>query len=350
MQKLILINYQSPGDLVTLTAAIRDLHRCYPNQFLTDVRTGSPELWENNPYITPLEVNDPEVKVLECQYPLIKESNDRPVHFLNGFIDYLNAQLSLDIELTRFAGDIHLSAAEKSQPPPVHEVTRLDVPYWVIVAGGKFDYTIKWWHFRRWQSVVDHFRGKILFVQVGEKHHYHPALNGVLDLRGRTPLRELIRLVYHAEGVLCPVTLLMHLAAAVECKTGALPNRPCVVVAGGREPVTWEAYPAHQFIHTIGMLPCCATGGCWRSRSVPLGDGDDKDETQNLCVDVVENLPRCMHSITPEHVVEAVAHYVRERPSSHLTRAESAASSVFLAHRADVGFRIGLNYDFPTQL
>ena len=38
----------------------------------------------------------------------------------------------------------------------------------------------------------------------------------VLDLRGKTDLRQLIRLVYHAQGVLCPVTLAMHLAAAVE--------------------------------------------------------------------------------------------------------------------------------------
>jgi WD40 repeat protein len=33
-------------------------------------------------------------------------------------------------------------------------------------------------------------------------------------------------LVYHAQGVLCPVTLLMHLAAAVECKPGGPQSRP----------------------------------------------------------------------------------------------------------------------------
>src|SRR4030095_6610141 len=123
------------------------------------------------------------------------------------------------------------------------QILGADVPYWLVVAGGKFDFTIKWWHFRRWQAVVDHFRDKILFVQTGQKHHYHPALKSVLDLRGRSTLRELIRLVYHAQGVLCPVTLLMHLAAAVECKPGGTAARPCVVVAGGREPPTWEAYP-----------------------------------------------------------------------------------------------------------
>jgi len=233
-------------------------------------------------------------------------ANQRPVHFVHGFIENLNEQLGLSIKPARVAGDTHLSQEEKDRPSLIEEITGTDAPYWIIAAGGKFDFTIKWWHFRRWQAVVDHFRDKVVFVQVGASHHYHPALKGVLDLRGRTSLRELIRLVYHAQGVLCPVTLLMHLAAAVEAKPGSPPTRPCVVVAGGREPATWEAYPGHEFLHTIGMLPCCATGGCWRSRSVPLGDSDEKDEPRHLCVDTVNNLPRCMHLITPEQVIRAV--------------------------------------------
>jgi ADP-heptose:LPS heptosyltransferase len=335
MRKLILVNFQSPGDLVTLTAAVRDLHACYPQQFITDVRTGSPELWEQNPYVTPLEVNDPEVRVLECHYPLIQFSNQRPVHFLHGFIEYLNDQLGLQIKLTQFGGDIRLADAEKTLPSLVQQITGREVPYWIIVAGGKFDYTIKWWHFRRWQAVVDHFRGKILFVQIGEKHHYHPALDGVLDLRGKTSLRELIRLVYHTQGILCPVTLVMHLAAAVESKPGGPPNRPCVVVAGGREPPNWEAYPTHQFIHTIGRLPCCAEGGCWRSRSVPLGDGDEKDEPKHLCVDVVENLPRCMHQITPERVVQATERYLGKSAQRCLSRDEASDLRRFQSRRTD---------------
>ena len=47
-QKLILKNLLSPGDIVALTAAVRDLHKCYPDQFITDVRTPCPHLWENN--------------------------------------------------------------------------------------------------------------------------------------------------------------------------------------------------------------------------------------------------------------------------------------------------------------
>jgi len=65
--KLIFSNQQSPGDIVMLTAAVRDVHKAYPCRFLTDIRTPCPHLWENNPYITSLDEQDPEVTVLKCQ-------------------------------------------------------------------------------------------------------------------------------------------------------------------------------------------------------------------------------------------------------------------------------------------
>jgi ADP-heptose:LPS heptosyltransferase len=336
MKKLILVNYLSPGDLVMLTAAVRDLHRCHPGEFLTDVRTGSPELWENNPYLTPLSAGDPEVETLVCHYPLIQHSNQRPVHFIHGFIEFLNEQLGLRIRPSHFGGDIHLSPAEAEQPSPVAERIGESLPYWIVVGGGKLDITIKWWHTRRWQAVVDHFRDRLLFVQVGEKYHYHPALSGVLDLRGRTPLRDLIRLMHHAQGVICPVTSLMHLAAAVEYRPppGGPPQRPCVVVAGGREPATWEAYPGHEFLHTIGQLSCCATGGCWRARSVALGDGDGQDDPSRLCLEVVDRLPRCMDSITPEMVVDRIESYFRRYALPRLTRHQAALVAPHLRHDA----------------
>ena len=329
-RRIVLRNRQAPGDILMLTAALRDLHKCYPGEFLTDVRTSCSEIWLNNPYLTALATNDPAVRLVDCEYPLIHRSNEMPVHFLHGFIDNLNNQLGLKIALTEFKGDVHLSPAEKWPPSPVEQMTGHDLPYWIVVAGGKYDYTIKWWHFRRYQSVIDQFRGKLLFVQVGDKGDYHPPLEGVLDFRGKTSLRDLARLVYHARGVLCGVTFLMHLAAAVECKHHR-PTRPCVVVAGGRESPHWEAYPHHQFIHTVGTLPCCAKGGCWRSRIVPLGDGDDKDEPKNLCVDVVGGLPRCMDLISAEDVASRVAWYLRD--GDWLTAEQERAVVAFLSCR-----------------
>ncbi|HWQ92775.1 MAG TPA: glycosyltransferase family 9 protein [Clostridia bacterium] len=292
-----------------LTAAVRDLHLCYPGRFQTDVRTSCPELWENNSYLTALADDDPRVETLECLYPLINRCNQAPYHCLHGFIEFFNDQLGLAIKPTVFKGDIHLSPQEKAWYSQVREVTRQDIPFWIVAAGGKYDVTIKWWQTERYQAVIDHFRDRIQFVQVGGKGHHHPPLRGVIDLRGQTHLRELVRLVYHAQGALCSVTALMHLAAAVETKPDGPPNRPCVVIAGGREPAHWEAYPDHQFLHTNGALACSLAGGCWKDRTQRLRDGDHRDRPGHLCVDQVEGLPRCMSLITAEEVIRRVELY-----------------------------------------
>lgn len=311
MRKLILRNFQSPGDIVMLTAAVRDLHRCHPGEFLTDVRTSCPDLWRHNPHLTPLSEDDPGVEVVDCHYPLIHRSNQEPRHFLDGFVEYLNEQLGLRIRTTAFKGDLHVDESEKAWFRDVEAMAGECPPFWLFASGGKFDYTIKWWSHDRYQQVVDHFRGRLLFVQVGENHHNHPAVDGAVDLRGRTSHRELIRLMYHAEGALSAVSFLMHLAAAVEVKPGMPLNRPCVVVAGGREPPHFTAYPHHQFIHTVGALRCCDNGGCWKSRTLPLGDGDVNDRPDALCVDVVGSLPRCMDMISADEVIRRIELYYR---------------------------------------
>jgi len=307
MDKYIFESRLSPGDIVMLTAAVRDLHRAYPGRFITDVRSSCPDLWKNNPYLTPLESSAPGVRSISCHYPLIHRSNREPYHFVHGFIEHLNQELGLCARPTEFKGDLHLSEEEQGRPSPVHQRLGQKVPYWLIAAGGKYDYTLKWWHRRRWQEVVDQLEGRVQFVQVGEPGHYHPPLRGVLDWRGKTSLRELILLVYHADGILCPVTLLMHLAAAVPLPPGRSRLRGCVVVAGGREPAHWEQYPGHQFHHTIGQLDCCADGGCWKSRTVALGDGSELDRPEALCVDVTSSgLARCMDLISSAEVANSV--------------------------------------------
>ena len=68
-------------------------------------------------------------------------------------------------------------------PSAVEALTGRALPFWIVVSGGKRDFTTKWWDPARTQAVVDHFVGRILFVKTGEAGHHHPALRGVLDLR-----------------------------------------------------------------------------------------------------------------------------------------------------------------------
>jgi len=317
LRKLILKHFLAPGDVLMLTAAIRDIHLTFPGEYLTDVRTPYPDLWEHNPYITPLDDDAADVEVIDCVYPLIHESNQLPYHFIHAFRLFLSDRLGVRIKPHAFKGDIHLADQEKQWDSQVDEITGLKgTRFWLIIAGGKTDFTAKWWDPARSQQVVDHFRDRVLFVQCGGGYddHVHPRLDGVIDLVGETDLRQMVRLMYHAEGVVCPVTMFMHLAAAVETKFGRSKNRPCVVVAGGREPAQWEAYPHHQYLHTNGALPCCDDGGCWQSRTIAIGDGKEQDNS--LCYYPVRTSsgfiqPKCLDIITADDVIMAIERYLK---------------------------------------
>lgn len=184
-KSIILACNLAAGDTVLLTAAVRDLFRCYPVCFQIRLLTPFPEIYAHNPFLALNSIFGSKAKTVECLYPLIDRSNTTPHHVIHGFINFLNKQLNLSIEPTEFKGDIHLSNDEKSWDSQVQELAGEDMPFWIVVAGGKYDVTIKWWEARRYQQVVDHYRGRIQFVQVGAKEHHHPKLDGVSICAGR---------------------------------------------------------------------------------------------------------------------------------------------------------------------
>jgi hypothetical protein len=333
-----------------LTAAVRDLHKANPHVFKTDIDVSCPELFENNPYIKklkwekidledvdiepgPKEIiikehkfkiikKDSEIEVIRCDYggdfqASIDNSNNGAYHFIHGYAQFLEQKLGVRIPITEFNGDIHISGTEKGWMSQIMEFG-IKKNFWILMAGGKFDFTTKWWDSKKYQKIVDHFAGKIYFVQCGEKSHFHPKLKGVINLVGKTDLRQFVRLMYHSVGVICPITFAMHLAAAVPMRENdnfgnRLPiHRPCIVIAGGREPVQWEAYPFHQYLHRVGMLWCCNDGGCWKSRCQQVGDKDPSD-ISDKCVLPVQvgniSIPKCMDMISAEEVIEKIEMY-----------------------------------------
>jgi hypothetical protein len=112
----------------------------------------------------------------------------------------------------------------------------------------------------------------------------------------------------------------MHVAAAFD--------KPCVVIAGGREEPWWEAYVddyaafgpkaapvtvPHRYLHTLGLLECCKLKGCWKRKVIKTADTDPK----HLCKLISPTMsgqviPECMNMITVDHVVEAVMSYYED--------------------------------------
>lgn len=303
--KLILVTRLCPGDVLTLTTAVESLHATYPGEYVTDVRTPIPEIWDGNPWITPIADDDPDATVIQMEYPQIHRSNQTPINFVSCYTEYLGEQIKRPLHATTHKPFIYLSDEEKSWVtlPQQHFHHGKRVPYGVLSAGTKCDYTAKQWPVEYFQEVIDRTVGLIQWVQIGESGHNHHRLDRCISLLGETTHRQLHRLVYHAHLGLGPVTYLLHLCAAFEV--------PYVYLAGGREPVTWINYPKQHTLHTIGALPCCADNGCWRSRVVPLGDGEPSDGS--LCdlpvVGLKTPVAKCMAMIEPDDVIRIVRRY-----------------------------------------
>lgn len=309
------------GDTVILTALVRDIHAAYPGRFELGVDTHWKDIWQNNPHVVnfpPKSSPAPFTVKIDYSEGIVEAGKGRKTHMLAWYHEDFRRKTAITVPVSKAGGDLHLSPGERR---PL-----VSGRYWLILSGGKADLTAKWWPWRRFQTVVDVLRGYGLrFVQTGNTHpaHYHPPLQNVLNLVGQTEaVRELLTLVAGAEGVICGVTGAMHIAAALE--------KPCVVIAGGREEPWWEGYVPHygafgptcppprvphRFLHTLGMLPCCAAKGCWKKRTVPI-EPDDllAKNARTLCKEVsrregVEPAPLCQDLITTDHVVEAVLSY-----------------------------------------
>lgn len=314
-KKLIFQNHQSPGDIVMLLYGIASLHKSHPGKFLTDVRVTARELFDGCKFITPLDEKDPEVGILKCDYPDIHKSNAYPVRFATAFGNFLEDKIGVKIVSTRFSGLIEITPQEHSWLSAVNEILGRDVPYWIINAGHKKDFTAKAWSFARYQELVARFPD-VWFVQVGAKEHVHPKLTGdnVINMVGKTDTRQLVRLVYNSFGVISGVSFPMHLSYAVPAHPRFnRKSRASIVIAGGREPAHWEHGPDQQFLHTCGMLPCCDQGGCWKSRVVPIHDGDSKDNSLCLSPVLLEDgqwIGQCMAMIEVEDVARAVKRYM----------------------------------------
>lgn len=298
---IILKNHLSPGDVTCMTGAIFSLHKAHPGKFLTAVETTCNAIFEHNPDVISIErARELNAEVVETHYPRIQRCNQEAIHFLNAYTDFFGDALGINVPLMTNRPHIYVSKRERSWMNQVHEATGKNQKYWVINAGVKKDFTAKIWPW--YQDVVDRLQGKILFVQIGKTEHVHQPLRGVVNLLDKTDDRQLIRLVHHSQGVLCGTTFLMHLAAGLE--------RPAVILAGGREPRSWNQYPIQSLLSTVGALPCCAKTACWRSRTTALMDQAEQDGS--LCENPTFTnppSPKCMAMISPEQACLTIQNY-----------------------------------------
>ena len=128
----------------------------------------------------------------------------------------------------------------------------------------------------KWDELVPLLPMKV--VQVGTLND--PPIEGVIDLRGQTNLKQLIYLIKKATSIIVTEGGIMHVAYAVK--------NPNVVVLGGPTQGPLFEYPGHRWVTSYVCGDCWSTTDDWYARC-PKG------------TDAV-----CMRSISPQRVAEEV--------------------------------------------
>lgn len=294
-KKIVFHNRQAIGDILMFTCAVRDFKNAFPD-IEVQVQSTAMHIWDYNPNINKdkwHEIIDPmrywnsksgkpnSDQMLSLSKRAIEDSidKDKPVllyigpgkltnasnrkdlHFANAYRISMETVLGVQIPQGPIRPDIYMSESELLVPPII------EPPYWLITAGEKGDWTCKTFPFAKWQEVIDKLP-QIKFVQLGGSNHKHPELKGdnVVNFIGKTQdpkagIRMLFNLFNNCEGSMGLVSFQMHLAAAF--------NKPCVVIAGAREPVHFTRYPGQQYLASDGCLPCTlvknthAPTACW---------------------------------------------------------------------------------------
>jgi hypothetical protein len=349
--RIELHNAQFLGDLITGTTAVRDMasmRRCtdcgfeavipskkkvdaipcpacertnFRRKFRVRFNTGGKpqfqQIFYGNPYIDDF-TDAPDMSLRIGTQTACNRSSTHGCHITEAFRMSIILKTGFEFPMGELIPDLHLTEDEKKLAPIV------EGRYWVIANGKRPPFTSKFWPPERWQAVVSSLPD-LTFVQIGyndekqESEHYHPKLYGdnVIDMVGQTQdarsgIRDLFRLIYHADGCLSLVSSLMHIAAGF--------RKPCVIPAGAREPAQFEMYPFHRYIQNQGAMKCVGKDpagyerdhqgihSCWKADA-------------NACPNLEQGYPRCMLMIEPFQVANGIKSYyvggALEAPKEH---------------------------------
>jgi hypothetical protein len=184
------------------------------------------------------------VKVINPAYTEYNESTDRDripeKHIILKMADAVGLKGSLTNK-----PDLYLSDAELAHG--------LKFPRQIVIVTSSRNARVpmrnKEWLIERYQAIVDKFFSDYRFIQLGAEED--SPLDHVLDLRGKTSVRESAAILSKSLLVISHVGFMMHLARAVDCRS--------VIIYGGRERPDQSGYACFENIYSA--VPCSP---CWQ--------------------------------------------------------------------------------------
>lgn len=199
------------------------------------------------------------------------KDEDRDLPLSNHLIVNMCADYGMDGQVA-VRPFIHLTAEERA----AGRIAPRQIVVQSSIMAAAYPIGTKEWYPARMQEVVNGLRGRYSLIQLGAPTD--PPLEGALDYRGKTSLRESAAILSQSLVFIGMVGFLMHLARAADCRA--------VVVFGGREHPSQSGYSCNE--NLFSPVPCAP---CWVWNSCPY----DR---------------MCMQQITAGDVLAAVARQV----------------------------------------
>lgn len=240
------------------------------------VMTGAPELFDGNDdvdHVLPcsedsvVALRRVGVTVAHCHYHRYDATSDRDEAPREHYIAAMcrGAGLTGQIRLRPY---LTLTESERQRGRLASE----QVVVQTSAQGARFPIPNKEWPADHFGRLIERLVHRFTVVQLGAAQD--PTFPGVIDLRGRTTIREAAGILSASRLFVGLPGFLMHLARAVET--------PAVIVYGGRENPAISGYG--EFENLVSNMGCAP---CWRRRTCPY----DRE---------------CLREIRPDTVHEAI--------------------------------------------
>jgi hypothetical protein len=184
-KEVLFHNRQAFGDILTMTCAIRDFKKQFPDTRV-GVNTTAMHIWDHNPHIDhtfrpgSLSANKATVKIGPGF--LTNKSGLWDYHMANAFRMDIQNKMGLKFTQGEIRPDIWFTQEEYDRKPII------EGPYWIFIYGGEPGWPSK--QYNRWQEVINILKDDIQFVQLGVSSHPYPKLENVIDYIGKTQDRN----------------------------------------------------------------------------------------------------------------------------------------------------------------
>jgi len=251
------------GDQVCLTSIVRYMHIHDSRKIL--IVTNFPEIFVNNKRIKKVIKINQKYSVLvnkilrnlsgsSIKNFLFDNGSSRLSDYMRGnknslHLSKLNSMHFLDMDKNiDISNEFFFSEREMSE---FQKKFSFNKNFSIISPVSKSSYTInKQWDFSHFQQVVN-LKKDVLWVQTGLSDDR--LLSGVIDLRGKTSIRELIYIVSKANFILSTEGVLNHIASAFETTS-------YVIISGFSD----KSIAAYHNTHFFESKFDCPDSPCWR--------------------------------------------------------------------------------------